>query len=96
MAIILFLWAINRYAFVYQISTGTVCPSLDLSVQSFDSVYITPNNDVIVSWIPTGTGRYTGQELFDINMNFLRQVGHADGHKHLTIDIKFRGGPDLN
>jgi len=76
----------SRYAFVYQISTDHVFPRLDLSVQSFDSVYITPNNEVIVSWIPSGTGRYTGQELFDINMSFLRQVGHANGHKDLTVD----------
>lgn len=51
-----------------------------------DSVYITPNNEVLVSWIASGTSRFTGQELFDTNMNFLRQIGHADGHKHLTVD----------
>ena len=49
-------------------------------------VNITPNNEVIVSWIASGTTRYTGQELFDTKMNFLRQLSHADGHKHLTVD----------
>jgi hypothetical protein len=77
----------NRYAFVYQISTGQAHTPLDMNGHAFDSVYITPNNNVIVSWIATGSTRYTGQELFDTNMNFLRQVGHADGHKHLTVDV---------
>jgi hypothetical protein len=49
-------------------------------------VYITPNNNVIVSWDTSGAVRYTGQELFDGNMNFLRQVGRADGHKDVTLD----------
>jgi len=51
-----------------------------------DSAYITPRNNVILSWIQSGTVRYTGQELFDGNMNFLRQVGRADGHKDVTLD----------
>ncbi len=72
--------------FVYQISTDTKYNVFNTNGVNFDSVYITPNNEVILSWYPTGTTRGTGQELFDINMNFLRQVGHADGHKHLTVD----------
>jgi hypothetical protein len=76
----------NRYIFVYQISTDKKFTVFDTAGRSFDSEYITPNNNVIISWIQSGTVRYTGQELFDINMNFLRQVGHADGHKHLTRD----------
>src|SRR5229473_810667 len=76
----------SRYIFVYQISTGKKFAVLDTAGRKFDSEYITPNNNVIVSWIQSGTVRYTGQELFDINMNFLRQVGHADGHKDVTRD----------
>jgi hypothetical protein len=75
----------NEFVFVYQISTDTKFAVFDAG-RPFDSVYITPNNEVILSWYPSGSARYTGQELFDINMNFLRQVGHADGHKHLTVD----------
>ena len=41
---------------------------------------------MIVSWIQSGIVRSTGQELFDTNMNFLRQVGDADGHKDVTLD----------
>src|SRR5579864_3785624 len=76
----------SRYIFVYQISTGKKFTAFDTAGRSFDSEYITPNNNVIVSWIQSGTVRYTGQELFDINMNFLRLVGHADGHKDVTRD----------
>lgn len=76
----------SQNIFVYQISTDAQYQVYNTGGMAFDSVYITPENDVIVSWYPAGTTRFTGQELFDINMNFLRQVGHADGHKHLTHD----------
>jgi len=76
----------GRYIFVYQISADKKFTAFDTAGRSFDSEYITPDNNVIISWIASGTVRYTGQELFDINMNFLRQVGHADGHKHVTRD----------
>ena len=72
--------------FVYQISTGKKFTVLNAGSHGFDGTYIAPNNEVIVSWLTSGTTRYTGQELFDINMNFLRQLSHADGHKHLTTD----------
>jgi len=82
-----FVFAGNgRYVFVYQISADKKYPVFDTGGMEFDSVYITPNNNVIISWIPSGTVRHTGQELFDTNMNFLRQVGHADGHKDVTLD----------
>lgn len=76
----------SHYIFVYQISADKKFAVLDTGTTAFDSLYITPQNNVIVSWYPSGTVRFTGQELFDINMNFLRQVGRADGHKHLTRD----------
>jgi hypothetical protein len=72
--------------FVYQISTGQKYTVLNTGSTAFDSIYITPKNEVLVSWLTSGTTRFTGQELFDINMNFLRQESHADGHKHLTTD----------
>jgi hypothetical protein len=82
-----FVFAGNgRYVFVYQISADTKGPAFDTGGIQFDSVYITPKNNVIVSWTQSGTARYTGQELFDTSMNFLRQVGRADGHKDVTLD----------
>jgi uncharacterized protein (TIGR03437 family) len=81
----------NEFIFVYQISTNQKFAMFDVGSTiagptPFDSIYITPQNNVIVSWFTAGTRRNTGQELFDINMNFLRQVGHADGHKDVTTD----------
>ena len=76
----------GRYVFVYRIGTDTKSPVFDTGGKALDSIYITPNNNVILSWIESGTVRYTGQELFDANMNFLRQVGRADGHKDVTLD----------
>jgi hypothetical protein len=72
--------------FVYQISTDKKFPALDTSGHAFDSTYITPDNHVTVTWIQAGTGRYSGIELFDTNMKFLRQVAHAGGHMHMTRD----------
>jgi hypothetical protein len=76
----------NRYIFVYQISKDKKFSVFDTGGTGFDGLYITPQNNVIVSWYPAGSVRFMAQELFDTNMNFLRQVGHADGHKHLTTD----------
>jgi len=76
----------NRYIFVYQISNDSTHPAFDTAGTSLDSIYITPQNNVVLSWPASGTARFTGQELFDINMNFQRQLSHADGHKHLTVD----------
>jgi len=81
----------NEFIFVYQISIDKKFTVFDVGSTPagptpFDSMYITPQNNVIVSWYTAGTTRNTGQELFDINMNFLRQAGHADGHKDVTVD----------
>jgi len=76
----------NREIFVYEISTGKKYPTFDTAGNNLDSAYITPDNHVIVSWIASGSSRFTGQELFDINMGFLRQISHADGHKDVTRD----------
>jgi hypothetical protein len=70
----------GRYVFTYRISAGAKSAAFDTGGRTFDSVYITPNNNVILSWETSGTVHYTGQELFDGNMNFLSQVGRADGH----------------
>jgi hypothetical protein len=73
--------------FVYTISTDTKGPAFDTGGRSFDSLYITPNNNVTITWNVAGTARYNGIELFDQNMNFLRQVAHAGGHMDVTRDV---------
>jgi hypothetical protein len=76
----------NRFVFVYQISTGVSGPAFDTGGRAFDSLYITPNNNVTITWYDRGTARYTGIELFDKNMNFLRQVTRAGGHMDVALD----------
>jgi hypothetical protein len=76
----------NRQIFVYTISTDTKGPVLDTGGRAFDSLYLTPDNNVTVSWIQTGTARYTGVELFDANMAFKRQVMRSGGHMDVTRD----------
>jgi WD40 repeat protein len=82
----------NRYVFVYEISTGTKGPVLDTIGHSFNNLYIAPDNSVAIGWLPTGSARFTGVELFDRNMGFQRQLTHAIGHMHLTRDTN---GDDL-
>jgi len=76
----------NRHVFVYEISSGTKGQTLDASGHAFNQLYIASNNSVAVGWIANGSGRYQGVELFDRNMNFQRQLTHAIGHMHLTVD----------
>ena len=77
----------GRFIFVYQLSNGKKSKVLDTGGTAFDSVMITPRNNVIVSWDVSGNVRHTGQELFNSSMVFQRQVGHADGHKDTTTDV---------
>jgi hypothetical protein len=75
-----------REIFVYELSTNTKGPALDATGHPFDSVYIAPGDQVIVSWNDTGSGRYAGMELFDRSMSFLRQLATVNGHKDVSLD----------
>jgi hypothetical protein len=76
----------GEYVFVYEISTDSKGSVFDTAGVSFNNVAITPNNNVAISWTAVGSSRSQGVELFDSNMNFLRQVVRADGHFDLTRD----------
>ncbi len=76
----------DRYIFVYEISSDTKGPLFDAGSNAFDSVYMTPDNNVTVTWLQPGSGRYNGIELFDRNMSFLRQVSRVGGHMDVTRD----------
>jgi len=76
----------GRYVFVYRIGTDTKSPAFDTGGRSFDSLYITPNNNVTITWNQSGNVRYTGIELFDTNMAFQRQLARAGGHMDVTLD----------
>jgi len=76
--------------FVYTISTGTKGPVFDTEGKNpngWDAVLISPDNNVLIAWRTDGSGRYEGEELYDKNMNFLRQVANNNGHKHMTRDV---------
>src|SRR6185503_814315 len=76
----------NRYVFVYQISANRKYAVFDTGGRGFDSLYITPRNNVTVTWNQSGTVRYSGIEMFDRNMAFQRQIARAGGHMDVTQD----------
>ena len=82
----------RRYVFVYQISTDAKSPVFDTGGHPFDSLYITPNNNVTVTWNQSGSVRYTGIEMFDHNMTFQRQLARSGGHMDVTLDT---GGSEV-
>ena len=71
---------------MYRISTDTKSPTFDTGGRRFDSLYITPHNNVTITWNQSGTVRNTGIEMFDTNMNFQRQLARAGGHMDVTLD----------
>ena len=77
----------DRDIFVYELSTDAKGPMLGVGGRAFDQVMIAPDDNVLVGWLQPGTGRYNGVELYDRNMNFLRQVTPADGHMDVGRDI---------
>ena len=78
----------QRYVFVYTISTDSKSAAFDTDGHAFDSVYITPDNHVSITWKVEGINtHFTGIELFDSNMNFLRQIAHVGSHMHMTRDL---------
>jgi PKD repeat protein len=83
----------SRQIFVYEIGSNTKGPVLDTGGRGFDSLYIAPDDWVTVTWLPVGTSRYNGIELFDRNMNFQRQLTRAGGHMDVTRDTD--GSPVL-
>lgn len=76
----------RRSVFVYRISANTKSPVFDTGGRGFDSLYITPDNNVTITWNQAGTVRYTGIELFNDTMTFQRQLARAGGHMDVTRD----------
>jgi hypothetical protein len=76
----------GRQVFVYEISSDRKGPVLDTGGRGFDSLYLTPDDNVTVTWLQSGSGRFNGIELFDRNMRFIRQVARAGGHMDVTRD----------
>jgi len=66
-------------AFVYSISQDRRGPTLDVS-RGIESLYITSDNEVIVSWASGG------MELFDRDMRLSKSLAPVNGHKAVTQD----------
>ncbi len=77
----------GRFIFVYNLMTGARGAALDTDgLGIFNDVFITPDDNVLVGWDAVGTGRDQGVELYDGEMNFLRQAAPALGHMDVTRD----------
>jgi hypothetical protein len=74
----------DRYVFTYELSSNSTSPVLDTGGRRFDSLAITAYNNVVISWLQTGSDRFTGVELYDRNMRFYRQLTRAPGHMDVT------------
>jgi hypothetical protein len=73
--------------FVYTFSSDHKGPAFNTGGNSFDSVYISADNKVTITWNQVGSGRFNGIELFDQNMNFLRQLTKSGGHMDMSRDV---------
>jgi hypothetical protein len=77
-----------RHVFVYDVGTDSKGPALDTTeLGDFDNIFITPDDNVLIGWYARGTDRYQGIELYDRNMNFLRQVTSQLGHMDVARDV---------
>jgi hypothetical protein len=76
----------GRYIFVYDIASNTKGAVFDTGGRGFDSLYISADDQVTITWYEAGTARYQGIELFNENMVFQRQVARAGGHMDMARD----------
>lgn len=73
--------------FVYTLSSDKKGRTLNIrGTEGFDNLQITPDNNVIVGWLKSGTERFSGYELFDADMNFVRQITTVLGHSDVARD----------
>ncbi len=78
----------SKDVFVYEISSDTKEPVLDTTgLGDFDSLHLSPDGNVLIHWYAGGEGRYRGVELYDRNMQFLRQLSPWIGHSDVTRDV---------
>jgi hypothetical protein len=76
----------RRYIFVYTISTDSCSPALDAAGRGFDSLYLTPYNQVLVSWGLDLATKLAPIDLYDPSMAFVRQIFRVNGHKDVALD----------
>jgi hypothetical protein len=75
----------GRHVFVYDLASDTKSPTFDTAGQAIDSLYITPDHNVTITW---GTcAEHCGIELFDRQMKFVRRLAPNPGHMDVTRDV---------
>lgn len=75
----------GRHIFVYDLEGDTKGSTFDTAGQPFDSLYITPDHNVTITW---GTcAAHCGIEMFDRNMRFVRRLAPNPGHMDVTRDV---------
>lgn len=59
--------------------------TLQIQRDTFDQLYITPSNNILIGWYKAGTARFSGVELYDgQSFRFLRQV-HTRSSPHMDV-----------
>lgn len=72
--------------FVYDCAKNIKGAVFNSTGKGVNNLYITPENNVVVSYFAAGSGRYHGVELFDSSMVFQRQLVNANGHLAICRD----------
>jgi uncharacterized protein (TIGR03437 family) len=79
----------SQQLFIYQISTGAQFPIIGNTPNgssAWNNVFLSPDNEAVVSWLTPGTARFQGVEVYNQQGTFLRQITHADGHSKMSRD----------
>lgn len=76
----------SQEVFLYNLKNHTKSKVLKVKANAIDNIYATPDNNVIVGFYSVGEGRQNGVELYDNNMQFVRQVARAMGHQDVGRD----------
>jgi WD40 repeat protein len=75
----------DRHVFVYNLRTDTKMRTLDVTDQQVESLYLTSGNLALISW-GDGGAAYSGITLHSAEMQYIRQVTTANGHKAICRD----------
>ncbi len=75
----------GKTVFVYNLTTGH-SGLRRIITDDFDSLYLTPKGNVLISFSEKGPSTFQGMTLFDENLNFIRHIKNVNGHKGVCLD----------
>lgn len=81
-----FVFSTKHEVFVYQISTQKKVATLKVEADLYDSLYITPDNNVIIGFNAIGMERFHGIEFYDSELRFVRQLASRVAHMDVGRD----------